>query len=160
MRAPFACLALLLATPAFAQPDTGDAEYVARLFCQQRGAYDETALAPHLSPALTALIAEAWAANAAFEAANPGDKPPLGDGIPWQSWPDHAPLCLAKPPVYMMEDAVIHIHYRFLDEPRLSWHDQLILVLVDGNWLINDVSFDTGGRLTDILAAIAAKGDG
>lgn len=159
MRIALACLTLFCTVPALAQPDTGDAEYLARLFCQQQSNYDQSALAPHLSPALAALIEKAWAANAAYEAQYPGDKPPLGDGIPWQSWPDAAPLCIAQIPAYDRNTAVVDIDYDFPDQPDASWRDQLVLVRIDSRWLIDDVMLQGDEKLTAILRSVITEAD-
>ena len=45
--------------------------------------------------ALGAAIDEAVKKNDAIAAATPDEKPPLGDGVPFQSFPDEAPVCQA-----------------------------------------------------------------
>jgi hypothetical protein len=91
-------LPVLLATSLAALPAVADdgaiglkPEQISRIFCLSRVASDEGAITGLLSPDLSAEIEQAWARNAAWSEAHAADeKPPLGDGIRWQAWPDHA----------------------------------------------------------------------
>lgn len=149
-----ALVAALFALPVLAGP--GSAERAGEIFCTAQGDLDIGARAPYLSPGLARAIAVAQAASDRFAAENPGDKPPLGDGIPWQSWPDHAQNCIPGEPLYGMDEASLDIAYGFPESPGADYADRLHLVLIDGYWLIDDVSYASGApSLRDRLEEIA-----
>lgn len=149
---PLFLVSLLFAFPALAQNDTGSAEHVAAIFCESHGDLEVGLREPYLSPALAEAIAAAKAANARFAAAHPEEKPPLGDGIPWQSWPDFAESCTPGEPLYMMDEARLTITYAFPEYPDAGYSDRLWLVLLDRHWLIDNVCYHTGDlKLRDIL---------
>ncbi|HZY69077.1 MAG TPA: hypothetical protein VFE52_10835, partial [Devosia sp.] len=85
-------------------------EQVGEIFCLSRLGSDDAAISGLLTPALAADIDAAGVANDAWIAANPPDeKPPLGDGIPWQSYPDYAPECSVGLVTLMRTDAKVEI---------------------------------------------------
>ena len=128
---------------------------VGEVFCLSRLGNDLGPIEGLLTPELAAAIAEAERKNVAWEKANPGDKPPLGDGIPWAAWPDHAPGCAAGEPSYMMDEASIAIAYGFPDAPEADYRDRLELKLVPGEtgkvWRIDNLSYATEGDLRRAL---------
>src|SRR5690606_20531518 len=86
-------LAVTAALPAAAQMATISPAQIGEIFCIARLGNDMDPVEALLTPSLTGAIAEAERLDAEWAAANPGDKPPLGDGIPWQSAPDYASSC-------------------------------------------------------------------
>jgi hypothetical protein len=134
-------------------------EHIGQMFCLSRLGNDEGAISGLLSPDLTAAIADAWAKDDAWEAANPGEKPPLGDGIPWQAWPDYAAECTVGLAALMATDSKIEIKYGFPASPDANFTDTLLLkrIAVDdfgtSHWRIDNVSYATGGDLRAVLLA-------
>lgn len=160
-RAGFIALlpALLLAGAAESQqPITLTPAQVGEIFCLSRLGNDPEAISGLLTGELTEAIATAERLDAAWAEANPGDKPPLGDGIPWQAWPDYAPRCEVGSTTLMMDEASVAISYDFPDTPHAEYTDHLKLRLVDVDngfakvWRIDDVAYDTEGTLREVLA--------
>ena len=133
-------------------------EQIGQIFCLSRTGNDEAVIAGILSDELASSIDDAWEANEAWEQANPGDKPPLGDGIPWQSWPDYASDCTVGLVTLMKTDAKVEIQYGFPDQPDANFTDTLLLKRVEmadfqtGFWRIDNIAFSTGGDLKTSLA--------
>jgi len=152
----------LFALPAFADDTmvTLKPEQVGQIFCLSRIGNDEAVVSGILSDELASAIDGAWTANDAWEQANPGDKPPLGDGIPWQSWPDYAPDCSVGLVTLMKTDAKVEIQYGFPDQPDANFTDTLLLKRVDmpdygtAFWRIDNISFATGGDLKTSLSQV------
>lgn len=152
--------ALLLAGAAESQQAvTLTPAQVGEIFCLSRLGNDPEAISGLLTGELTEAIATAERLDAEWAAANPGDKPPLGDGIPWQSWPDYAPKCEVGSTTLMMDEATVRIAYDFPDTPHAEYTDQLNLRLVDVEngfakvWRIDDVAYETDGTLREFLAS-------
>lgn len=111
-------------------------------FCRARKAGSDEETRALLSDALLSTIREAEARNARLAKAAPGDKPPLGDGVPWQSFPDSAPVCQAANAVPEGNRATVEITYDFPDQPNARWTDRLMLVeTADGAWRIDDIRY-------------------
>lgn len=158
-------LTLGLATAAAAQPlppPPGPpilrADQIGQIFCLSRLGDDEAPIRALLSDMLTAAIDEAEAMDVAWAQANPGDKPPLGDGIPWQSWPDYAPACTVGIYTLMLSDARVEIQYSFPEEPDADFVDTLLLKSVPAGdagamvWRIDNIAYATGSDLRTALA--------
>jgi hypothetical protein len=158
-------LSATLAVPAAAQDaDFGfTPQQIGEIFCMGRTAGDMAPVSGLLTPELAAVIAEAEAKDAAWAVANPGDKPPLGDGIPWSSAPDYAASCIAGAGQLMMDEASVEIAYGFPEYPAGNYSDWLNLRLVDDPathlrvWRINDLAYDSGSQLSDVLSTIFAN---
>ncbi len=135
--------------------------YIAERFCLVN--HQDTAEAQierelFLSPSLAKIINDAQRRSNAFADANPGLKPPLGDGVHYQANVDHAPIC--KPGRMFTVNGVRYaeIHHGF-DDPQnanAGWTDRLVLKKIGGKWMIDDVLFApnyrTGMRSTLIRA--------
>lgn len=150
--------ALLLAGAAESQqPITLTPAQVGEMSCLSRLGNDPQAIDGLLTADLKSTIAEAEKHDAAWAAAHPGDKPPLGDGIPWQAWPDYAPRCAVGPTTLMMDEANVAIAYDFPDAPEARFTDTLKLRLVDVAgafspvWRIDDIAYSEDGTLRQIL---------
>src|ERR1700712_3288924 len=124
-------LALLLAATPFAPAHADDtmvtlkAEQIGEIFCLSRLGNDEAVIDGILTADLKAAIADADKQNADWEAKNPGDKPPLGDGVPWQSWTDYAAKCATGLVALSKKDAKVEIQYGFPDDPKADFTDTL-----------------------------------
>jgi hypothetical protein len=158
-RPAIAALAALICTPAVAQSPGLVPEQLGQIFCLTRVASDTGPIEGLLTPELKAAIADAEAHNAKIAAQHPDEKPPLGDGVPWQAWPDYTPNCEAGPAELMMDEARVAIRYDFPETPHAEYTDYLLLRLIDEPvtgqrvWRIDNVAYDTDGDLRTVLAA-------
>jgi hypothetical protein len=134
-------------------------EQIGQIFCLSRTGNDEAVIEGILSAELKTAIADAWAKDKAWGDANPGDKPPLGDGIPWQTWPDYAPDCTIGLVTLMKTDARVEITYAFPDQPDAGFTDTLLLKRVEIEnygtpfWRIDNLAYAEGGDLRATLLA-------
>ncbi|MEO3998514.1 hypothetical protein [Mesorhizobium sp. CAU 1732] len=112
---------------------------IAEAFCAARVADDEAATLNLMTPSLRQAVQDAQARNQVLADANPTEKPPFGDGIPYQAFPDAAPICKAGDTGELGGQTTIQVRYEFPDEPSGSWTDRL--VLADGDALIDDVVY-------------------
>ena len=150
---------IFLTAPAMAQSPGLVPEQIGQLFCLSRLAGDTGPIEGLLTPDLKADIAEAEARNAEIATQHPDEKPPLGDGIPWQAWPDYAPQCESRAAILMMDEARIAISYAFPDAPHADYTDYLLLRLIDEPlsgqrvWRIDNIAYDTEGDLRTALAS-------
>ncbi|MDQ6435896.1 hypothetical protein RB623_17710 [Mesorhizobium sp. LHD-90] len=110
-------------------------------FCKTRTAGDAEAVKPLLTRSLLAVIAEAEARNKIIAEATPDEKPPFGDGIPYQSFPDLPDNCQPGVPTERAGRTEIPVSYSFRQSPDASWTDTLILVSSGGEVRIDDVRF-------------------
>jgi len=134
--------AALASAVAAAEAHAADApESVVASFCAAHGAAAAFAHEPLLTPSLRELIAGAWAKNAQYEKAHPGDKPPLGDGIQFQAYPDWAPICRAGAIAQGEASTTVDVEYVFPDTESADWTDRLVLVPEAGRLLIDDVLY-------------------
>ena len=147
-------LALLLDAlpfPAFADDADGPTrlspQQIGDIFCITRLGNDMAPVEAIITPSLKKAIAKADALDAAWEKKNPGEKPPLGDGIPWQSSQDYAPKCVADHAIATADAAPVSINYNFPDDAAANFTDVLQLKPVpdpemgDKIWRIDDVGF-------------------
>lgn len=157
----FAGLALALTTlPAAAQMVTISPAQIGEIFCISRLGNDMAPVQGLLTPALGQVIADAEKKDADWAAANPGEKPPLGDGIPWQTYQDYAPQCVVGTVDPMMDEAWVDLNYAFPDAPDANFTDRLHLVQVEEPtqsepvWRIDNVEyFNDGGDLRSTLVS-------
>jgi len=159
-----ASLALALTTlPAAAQMVTLSPAQIGQVFCISRLGNDMAPVQGLLTPDLTQAIADAEKSNAAWATANPGDKPPLGDGIPWQTYQDYAPECTVGPVDPVMDEALVEIVYAFPESPDANFIDKLHLVEVEDPtqsepvWRIDNVEYSEGGDLRAALVSAFAN---
>lgn len=150
--------ALTLAGGAAIASEDRTPEGLGEIFCAARVSGDMAPVEALATAELTEAIATAEAQKEAWEKANPGDKPPLGDGIPWQSWPDYAAECVVDQISFEMDQARVWIEYRFPEEPDASFRDVLDLKLVDAGgarqWRLDNVSYATDGDLRTVLVSV------
>ena len=147
-------------TAALAQPAALSPEQIAQIFCIASVGNDMAPVEGLLTPDLTAAIATAETENDRRAAAQPDEKPPLGDGIPWQSFPDYADQCTPGSTGFMMDEAEVKLVYAFTGYPDATITDTLKLRLVDDArtgarvWRIDNIAYATDGNLrTTLLSA-------
>lgn len=158
---PLLLVSALSAAPALADDAmvTLKPEQIGQIFCLSRTGNDEGPLVGLMTPELSDLIATAEERDAEWAAANPGEKPPLGDGIPWQAWPDYAPDCATGLVTLMQTDAKVEIAYGFPDQPDANFTDTLLLKRVEMDqsgaafWRLDNIAYATGGDLKATLNA-------
>lgn len=145
-------LALALTSlPATAQMVTVSPAQVGQIFCIARLGNDMAPVRGLLTDTLAQAIAAAEKKNAAWAAKNPGEKPPLGDGIPWQAYPDYAPQCAPGNVAAGPGTASVEIGYTFPDALEASFTDTLHLRQVEGPvagspvWRIDNIGYAHGG---------------
>jgi len=160
----FASLALALTTlPAAAQMITISPAQIGQIFCISRLGNDMAPVQGLLTPALTQAIADAEKLDAAWAAKNPGEKPPLGDGLPWQTFQDYAPQCAAGTVETGKDGALVEINYAFPDSPAANFTDKLHLTPVEDQtvgatvWRIDNIEYaNAGGDLRSVLVSAFA----
>jgi hypothetical protein len=136
---------------------TADAKKLGDLFClvakdaRDGGEFGRLYL---VTRSLGAAIGEAIRKNDAIAIAEPGDKPPLGDGVPFQSYPDTPPVCHAGKFTEADGKQIVEVQYIFTATPDADWTDRLVVASEDGRLRIDDVLFGTdssGGGLRSAL---------
>lgn len=118
-----------------------DPPAIANAFCKARLADDEAATLALLTPSLVKTIEEAKARSDVIAKATPDEKPPFGDGIPYQSFPDLAPGCEAGRVDEKPSHIEVEVNYLFPDTPKARWTDRLKLVAEGDRLLVDDVLF-------------------
>jgi hypothetical protein len=153
MRFPAAIIAaglLALPAPAFAEA-TISAAQIGQIFCIGRLANEMAPVRALLTPGLAATIAKAEAANDAIQKQHPGEKPPLGDGIPWQGFQDYAPECNVVGLTGGADTPQVVIAYTYPDQPKANWVDGVQLKFIDGKLRIDNVEYGNKGNLRQAL---------
>ena len=136
------------------------ANQIAQIFCLSRLGNDEAVIQGILSDDLNKAIKVAEKKDDDYARKNPGDEPPLGDGIPWQSSPDYGDKCDIGLVTLSKTDAKVEIKYSFKDDPQADYTDTLILkkVPIDGMdvgyWRIDDVIYPDGADLKSSLLSL------
>jgi hypothetical protein len=108
-----------------------------------------------LTPSLRAAMDEAVKKNDAWEAAHPGEKPPLGDGVPFQSYPDTPEKCVAG--AVSADGTEVDIEYQF-DDPLANWTDRVKLATVDGRLMVDDILYGVNGYEESLRSALESAG--
>jgi hypothetical protein len=155
-----------LSIPAFAQETSGsgDTSYIkispqqiAEIFCLSIVGNEFAPIESLVTPDLKAAIADAEAKDAAYEKANPGEMPPLGDGIPWQDAPDYAAGCKVGAVTITKDSARVAIAHSFPEYPDADFTDTLMLKLVadpasgENLWRIDNVAYASEGDLRTVI---------
>jgi hypothetical protein len=146
--APAAALALAAAAlPARAGSDPAA---LAAAFCAAVRAGDETAAEALMTPELRAGVLRLRAADAAFRAIYPGEKPPLGDGLMLTGYVDYPESCTAEE----ADTAGAVLVYAPAGAPADVWRDRLVFAPgPDGGLLIAEILYapDGAARFSDWL---------
>jgi len=114
---------------------------IGEAFCKARLANDEQATLALLAPSLVEAISEAKARSEVIGKATPNEKPPFGDGIPFQAFPDVAQGCEAGGVHEGAGRFEVEVNYLFADSPNANWTDRLKLVADGERLLIDDVIY-------------------
>jgi hypothetical protein len=133
------------------------AAQIGQIFCLSRLGNDEAVISGILTNGLKQAIADAEKKDGAYAKKHPGEEPPLGDGVPWQSSPDYAPRCDVGLVSLSKTDARVEIKYGFPDTPAASFSDTLTLKKIPiagmdvGYWRIDNVLYPDGTTLRKAL---------
>ena len=147
-------LPALLTTTSFALAQPEDAIEVGRIFCKY--VIEHTEPMGLLTPELIFVIGDAMARNAEIQAAAPDEKPPLGDGIPWTSFPDRPDKCDVEETSVTEVEARLAVTYGFNDWPDAGFTDTLVLKPLPLGWFVDDVLFVEGTTLREALTDVIA----
>ena len=160
-----ALTAMLPAAPSVAQ-DTSPQQALADAWCRAVMAMDEAAATALMTPDLQQDVALARIANAAFATAHPGEKPPLGDGLPLTAFADAVGGCmvsdLTPQGALMTFTAAGTGTGSAAGSAMASWTDALEFVPGPGGaLLLSDVLYapERMVRMTDALTAMAETGE-
>jgi len=129
------------------------ASQIGQIFCLSRLGNDEAVIEGILTDDLNKAIKVAEKKDADYAKKNPGEEPPLGDGLGWQSTPDYADTCDIGLVTLSKTDAKVEIKYGFKSDPSANYTDTLILKKVPiegmdvGYWRIDDVIYPDGTDL-------------
>jgi len=159
MRLALTAMALTaLALPASAQMVTLTPEQIGEIFCMSSTGNDMAPVTALLTGEMASAISDAISKNDARIAAAPGDKPPLGDGLPWRSQPDYAHKCEVMSATVSGPDAIVELRYSFSGAPGASYINALDLRQIEVEtglppfWRIDDVDFlADGGTMRQVL---------
>ena len=133
------------------------ANQIGQIFCLSRLGNDEAVISGILTDDLQKAIKVAEQKDADYVKKNPGEEPPLGDGLGWQSSPDYGDSCEVGLVTLSKTDAKVEIKYTFKDYPDGSYTDVLILKKVPiegmdvGYWRIDDVIYPDGSDMKQSL---------
>ncbi len=110
-----------------------------------------------LTQRLAETLSSALERNDTIQAAAPDEKPPLGDGIPWSSFPDRPDGCTLGLAVVHGHRAELPITYGFANAPDAAYTDTIILRHEDGAWRIDDIVYTDGQHLRLGLESLTAQ---
>jgi len=130
---------MLLVTSAVWAAD--DPRTVGEAFCKAREANDDDATRALLTPSLIAEVDAAQARSDVIAKANPDEKPPLGDGIPYQAFPDVPKDCVVGDVTAGAGSSEVKVTYSFPDARDAGWTDRLKLVAENGHLMIDDIIY-------------------
>lgn len=138
------------------QPKSAAAAFGAA-FCLMKDNPPGADLMVLVTPSLAEETQKALAKNDEIQKAHPDEKPPLGDGIPFQSFPDLSPKCEVGKVEGEGAGAVVEIRHGFPDTPRADYSDRIVLGKgwAKGTLGIDDVLYGEeggGGSLRKTLA--------
>ena len=99
------------------------------------------------TPSLSDAIQQALDRNDVIAKAHPDEKPPLGDGVPFQSFQDATPQCEVGTISGEGVGAVVEIRHIFPDTPSANYTDRLVLGQgwKPGFYGIDDVRYGADG---------------
>lgn len=122
-------LLVLSALPAQAQEQTATItpEQIGQIFCIGRLGNDMSPVSGVMNDDLGALIEDAFASSNAYLDDHPGEKPPMGDGVRWSTFPDYADGCTVGGASVRDLVAYVAINYTFSD-PDANYSDTLMLL--------------------------------
>lgn len=133
------------------QDEQRQAKAIGADFCAAALQRDEGMAVRLMTSSLRAAIAGLQRFDAGWRARNPGEKPPLGDGLRLTAWPDRPEGCT----VGAVTSASVSLAYAPKMAPDAKWEDRLLLVRgPDGRLMVDDIRFDpaVGGSLRRWIA--------
>ena len=151
-------LLALTALPARAEMVTITPAQVGEIFCISSLGNDMTPAGAMLTDDLTSLIENAFKRSNEYLDTHQGEKPPLGDGVPWRSLPDYADGCTVGETTVRDQVATVVINYTFSEFPDANYANALILVPSYPEngppyiWRIHDVDLGRGNTLRQFIA--------
>jgi hypothetical protein len=153
----------MVSAPVLAEMVTVTPAQIGEMFCISHLGNDDGILRGVLTDELRTQIDYSEARNATIARAFPDEKPPLGDGIPWSSFPDYADSCSIGSIATENGEARVVIQYGFAADPTADYSDTLVLRQVahphdptTGIWRIDDVAYTTVGTLRGTLDGVFA----
>ena len=147
---------LLSAMPLAADAGEGSDDHfvLGTYFCQMRAGGAERPVRYLLTESLLEEIDKSEAKNAKIEAARPDEKPPLGDGIPFQSFPDQADSCAPTSVDTVDGVETMDISYKFTTTPDADWVDKVVVTKENGRLLIDDVLYGSEKHAAGLRKAL------
>lgn len=133
-------VAALLATGA-ASAEAVKPQDVATAFCQAYLDKNTGAMRALFTPSLANEVAAAEKRSKAIAEATPDLNAPFAAGIPFQSFPDPAPVCEPGDVSQAGQRIEIELMYTHPDGSASNWTDRLKLVDEGGRLLIDDIVF-------------------
>ncbi len=143
---------------AVAGDPTSAAQALAAAWCAAVASLDEGAATTLMSPDLQQDVALARIANDAFAAGHPGEKPPLGDGLPLTAFADKVDDCTASD----VTPSGALLTFTASGGGATTWTDAIEFVSTpDGGLRVGDVLYapERVVRMSDALAALAETGE-
>lgn len=159
----FASLAVLTLTlsavPARAEMVTITPAQIGQIFCISMLGNDMTPAGSVLTDDLMGLIDTSFERSNEYLLTHPGDKPPLGDGVPWRTLLDYADGCTVGESSVRDLVATVVINYTFSGYPEANYSNSLMLLPSYPEngppyiWRIHDVDLGNGDTLRESIAA-------
>lgn len=118
-----------------------EANALGEAFCKARLANDDKATRALLTPSLAKVVEEAQARSDLVAKSVPDEKPPLGDGIPYQAFPDVPAGCEVGAVTEKSGYVEVIVTYRFPDSPNADWSDRLKVVTESRKAMVDDVIY-------------------
>ncbi len=149
--------ALMLATSASAQVAPLTPTELGTLFCAATQSGDMSAIQPYIGDELDLAIARAEADSAVRQLEKPDEKPPLGDGVPWASYPDAADDCTV---IYVNDNATpteVAIARKYAGGADADHQDVLLVTGTGPDIEIVDLRYADGTTLSQFLADAVAQ---
>lgn len=152
---------ILSALPTSAQSEmvTITPEQIGQIFCIGRLGNDMSPVSGVMTDDLGPLIDDAFARSNQYLIDHPGDKPPMGDGVRWSTFPDYADGCTVGDASIRDLVAYVVINYTFSDAPVANYSDTLMLLPSYPEngppyiWRVYDVQLGDGTTMRDFLHA-------
>ncbi len=154
---PTVAALLVSATAASAQVAPLTPTELGTLFCEATQSGDMSAVKSYFADELDVAIALAEADSAVRQLAKPDEKPPLGDGVPWASYPDAADECTV---VYVNDNATpteVAIARKYVGGADADHQDVLLVTGTGFDIRLDDVRYADGTTLRAFLADAIAQ---
>ena len=132
---------LSLAACTTTQPASENPRRLAKRFCLFTNNEASSAPASLFTPSLVSAINSALVKNDIIARKYPDEKPPFGDGIPYQAYQDNAPVCSVGKWIGPEADLRLEISHKFPKEPTANWTDHIVLKKIGPQWRIDDILY-------------------